>query len=72
MLMFCKTSIQSFAYNLIDIFMFTDEIVKNIYDKNEVIKCFLYQNLIDTDYTSFFLVSFLNFHVLLTKKTPEI
>ena len=30
-LMFCKTSIQSFVYNLIDIFMFTDEIVKNIY-----------------------------------------
>ena len=29
--MFCKTSIQSFVYNLIDIFMFTDEIVKNIY-----------------------------------------
>ena len=40
MLMFCKTSIQSFVYDLIDIFMFPDEIVKNIYEKYEVIKCF--------------------------------
>ena len=39
-LMFCKTSIQSFVYDLIDIFMFPDEIVKNIYEKYEVIKCF--------------------------------
>ena len=31
--MFCKTSVQSFVYDLIDIFMFTDEIVKNIYDQ---------------------------------------
>ena len=40
MLMFCKTSIQSFVYDLIDIFMFPDEIVKDIYEKYEVIKCF--------------------------------
>ena len=26
--MFCKTSVQSFVYDLIDIFMFTDIIVK--------------------------------------------
>ena len=38
--MFCKTSIQSFVYDLIDIFMFPDEIVKKIYEKYEVIKCF--------------------------------
>ena len=54
--MFCKTSVQSFVYDLIDIFMFTDEIVKNIYDQYEVIKCFLYQNLTDTDSTSLFSV----------------
>ena len=54
--MFCKTSVQSFVYDLIDIFMFTDEIVKNIYDEYEVIKCFLYQNLTDTDSTSLFSV----------------
>ena len=29
-LMFCKTSIQSFLYDLIGIFMFPDEIVKNM------------------------------------------
>ena len=38
--MFCKTSVQSFAYDLIDIFMFTDEIVKKIYYQYEVIKYF--------------------------------
>ena len=51
MLMFCKTSIQSFVYDLIDIFMFSDETVKKIYDKYEVIKFF-----IDIDSTSMFFV----------------
>ena len=67
MLMFWKTSIQSFVYDLIDIFMFPDEIVKNISDKYEIIKCFSYQNLIHC-----FLFSFVNFQVLLTKKKGEI
>ena len=51
MLMFCKTSIQSFVYDLIDIFMFSDETVKKIYDKYDVIKFF-----IDIDSTSMFFV----------------
>ena len=38
MLMFSKTSIQSFVYDLIDIFMFPTDDVK------EIQKCFLYQN----------------------------
>ena len=56
MLMFCKTSIQSFVYDLIDILMFSDETVKSIYDKYEIIKCFLYQKLTDIDSTSVFFV----------------
>ena len=33
MLMFPKTSIQSFVYDLIDVFMFPDDVVKEIYRK---------------------------------------
>ena len=56
MLMFCKTSIQSFIYDLIHFFMFPDEDIKIIYDKYKIIKCFIYQNLRDTDSTSMFFV----------------
>ena len=41
MLMFSKTSIQSFVYDLFDVFMFPDEDVKKIYENNEIEKCFL-------------------------------
>ena len=41
MLMFSKTSIQSFVYDLVDVFMFPDEDVKKIYENNEIEKCFL-------------------------------
>ena len=51
MLMFSKTWIQSFVYDLIDIFMFPTDDVKEIYCKNKIQKCFLYQNLTDTNST---------------------
>ena len=35
MFMFSKTSIQSFVYDLIDVFMFPDDPVKEVYEKNE-------------------------------------
>ena len=54
MLMFSKTSIQSFVYDLIDIFMFPTDDVKEIYCQNKIQKCFLYQNLTDTNSTSLF------------------
>ena len=38
-LMFSKTSIQSFVSNLIDVFMFPDDVVKEIYEKYEIQKC---------------------------------
>ena len=40
MLMFSKTSIQSFVYDLINVFMFPDDVVKEIYKKNEIQKFF--------------------------------
>ena len=36
MLMFSKTSIQSFVYDLIDVFMFRDDVVQVIYEKSEI------------------------------------
>ena len=38
MLIFSKTSIQSFVYDLIDVFMFPDDVVKEIYKKYEIQK----------------------------------
>ena len=49
MLMFSKVSLKSFLYDIIDIFCFPDEDVKEIYDKNKIIKCFVYLILTDTD-----------------------
>ena len=70
MLMFSKT-IQSFVYDLIDVFMSPDDVDKEIYKKNEIQKCFLFQNLTETDSTSPFLYLFANFRVLLMKQLPE-
>ena len=55
MLMFCKTSIQSFVYDLIDVFMYSNE---EIYKKYEIQRFLLYQNLTDTDSMSVFLFLF--------------
>ena len=59
MLMFFKTSVQTFVYDLICVFMFPDDIVKEIYEKNEILKYFLFQNLTDTDSTSLFFYFYL-------------
>ena len=59
MLMFCKTSIQSFVYDLIDVFMYPNEEISKIYEKYEIQRCFLYQNLTDTDSTSGFFCFYL-------------
>ena len=52
MLMFAKTSIQSFNYDVIDVFMFPTIEIQNIYNNYDILKCYLYQNLTDTDSTS--------------------
>ena len=55
MLMFCKRSIQSFVYDLIDVFMYPNE---ETYKKYEIQRFLLYQNLTDTDSMSVFLFLF--------------
>ena len=62
MLMFSKTSIQSFLYDLIDVFMFPTDDVKK-YRKNKIQKCFLYQSLTDSNSTTLFLYVFVMFCV---------
>ena len=52
MLMFAKVSIKSFVCDMIDAFMFPDEIVKAVYEKYNIETCYLYQCLTDTDSTS--------------------
>ena len=49
MLMFSKVSLKSFAYDIIDIFCFPGEDVKEIYDRHKIIKTFVYLILTDTD-----------------------
>ena len=56
MLMFAKLSIKSFVYDMIDVFCFPNETVREIYHQHQIQKCFLYQNLTDTDSTSLFFV----------------
>ena len=72
MLMFCKTLMQSFVYDLIDVFIFPDEEMCKIYDQYKIQKCFLYQKLTETDSTSIFLFLFVKYHAHLKKKMPEI
>ena len=54
MLMFAKLSIRSFVYDMIDVFCFPTNKLKEIYTQYLIRKCFLYQNLTDTDSTSLF------------------
>ena len=60
MLMFAKLSIKSFVYDMIDVFCFPNEKIKEIYHQYQIQKCFLYQNLTDTDSTSLFFVFICN------------
>ena len=64
MLMFTKVSIKSFVYDLIDIFMFPNQEIKEIYKKYQVEKCYVYQNLTDTVVPLYFLFLFVIFDVL--------
>ena len=49
MLMFSKLSLKSFVYDIIDIYCFPDEEVKEIYERKKKIKTFVYLILTDTD-----------------------
>ena len=52
MLMFSKVSLKSFVYDIIDIFCFPDNEVREIYNRYEIIKVFIYLILTDTDSSS--------------------
>ena len=56
MLTFSKVSVKSFVYNLIDVFMFPNDEIKEIYKKYSINQFYLDQNLTDTDRTSMFFV----------------
>ena len=56
MLMFSKVSIKSFVYDLVDVFVFPNHDIQEIYQQYQVNRCSLYQNLTDTDSTSMFFV----------------
>ena len=59
MLMFSKLSVKSFVYDLIDVFMFANQEIKKIYEKYQINKCYMFQNLTDTDSSSVFFCSYL-------------
>ena len=71
MLMFSKVSIKSFLYDLIDVFMFPNQEIREIYQKYQVEKCYLYQNLTDTDSTSIFFVFICDLNCSVRKKNPR-
>ena len=56
MLMFSKVSIKSFVCDLIDVFMFPNQKIQEIYRQYQVNKYYLYQNLTHADSTSMFFV----------------
>ena len=49
MLMFAKNLLKPFLYDMIDVFCFPTEEVKMIFDKYDIIKCYMYLNLTGTD-----------------------
>ena len=49
MLMFVKLSLKFFVYDMIDVFCFPHETIREIYNRYQIQKCFLYQNLTDTN-----------------------
>ena len=49
MLMFSKVSLRSFVYDIINIFSFPDDELKEIYNRHDIIKVFIYLILTDTD-----------------------
>ena len=61
MLMFAKLSIKSFVYDMIDVFCYPNDEIKEIYNRYQIEKCLLYQNLTDTDSTSLFFLFICSF-----------
>ena len=68
MLMFAKTSLQSFVYDMIDVFCFLDQVVQEIYKNYSIEKKFLYQNLTSTNSTSLFSIFICNLNCSVNEK----
>ena len=68
--MFAKASIIRFVYDMINVFCFPEDNpnIQAIYDKHKTEKCFLHQDLTDTDSTSLFFVFICNLNCQLNKK----
>ena len=49
MLMFSKISLKAFVYDIIDIFSFPDSQIQEIFVQKEIVKCYIYLILTDTD-----------------------
>ena len=71
MLMFPKTSIQSFVYDLIDVFMFPDDVVKEIYRKKWNSKLFFVSKSDRYRYTSLFFIFICKLLCSSNKKTAR-
>ena len=74
MLMFAKTFLQSFNYDIIDVFMFPEEDsgVAAVYEKHKVKSCQLYQNSTDTDITSLSFIFICDFSQINKKESRNI
>ena len=72
MLMFSKVSVKSVVYDMIDVFMFPNAKIQNIYDRYKINRCYLNQNLTDTGSTSLFLCLFAIYNAMLKKMKLEI
>ena len=73
MLIFAKTSIISFVYDMIDVFCFPEDSskVQVIYDKHNIEKYLLYQHLTNTESISLFFVFICNLNCQLNEKDPR-
>ena len=54
--MFANVYLISFVYDVVAIFVFPNKQVKDIFTKNDIIKCHLYLILTDTESASMFVV----------------
>ena len=70
--MLSKTSIESFVYDFIDVFMFPDDVVKKISKKKKKIqKRFLFQNLTDRNSTYVFFIFICKLLAFINEKTAR-
>ena len=60
-----------FVYDIIDVFMFPDEETKNIYEKYNIEKCYVYQCLTDTDSTSINFIFICNLNCDVTEENAR-